>query len=469
MDQSDKLSNLPTGVTQKILSYLPIDQAVRTSILSSEWRSTWSRLPYLVFDDQSGYDIKKVVNHVLLLHRGGIETFKLSNLDGSADSENIDKWIAYLSRERIKEFVLEHTKWDPYNVFSCIFSYKGLTRLELHNCLLNPPATFKGFRMLKRLHLKHVDVSGDVLGRLIACCPQLERVILCDLKGIADVTICAPSIQFLKVQGSFEDVVLEKTFNLVDVSIDWKQGSTICSGKLLRHILQLPRIERLTLQRSFLECAVGSLTKKLPKSCLSLKFLSISIRLDNSEEILTAMHLMRSAPALEELDIVFRKGKVTNDGESTYCLSDDKQNWEFTQLQRVKVICFSGIKAEVDFIKFLLLTSPGLQELEISFGQDMKGVDFSWLDDNQKNSAFTQVRVVLERVILQPSSTEVSWELFKLLLAFKRDTLHADFKFLDPSSPVTPVQDSDDSSSDHNFDAASSSDSDFDDDDDDDD
>lgn len=57
---------------------------------------------------------------------------------------------------------------------------------------------------------------------------------------------------------------------------------------------------------------------------------------------------------------------MTNDGESTYCLSDDKQNWEFTQLQRVKVICFSGIKAEVDFIKFLLLTSPGLQELEIS-------------------------------------------------------------------------------------------------------
>ncbi|XP_062005003.1 F-box/FBD/LRR-repeat protein At1g13570-like isoform X2 [Rosa rugosa] len=473
MDQLDKLSNLPTGVTHQILSYLPIKQAVRTSILSSDWRYKWAQLPCLVFDDKSGYPIAKAVDHVLLLHSGRIDTFKLSTFNYPAHRD-IDKWIAHLSRNNVKVFVLKVWKQSPYNVFSGFFSFKDLTHLELCNCLLKPPTTFKGFRMLKSLHLQEVKVSGNVLGKLIACCPQLERIILCDLKGITDVTIDAPSIRFLRVKGSFEDVQLANTLNLVDVSIDWKQVSTISSGKLLRYFFELPRIERLTLKDGFLEYAAGSLTKKLlPKPCLCLNFLSIRIRLNNLDEILTAIHLMRSAPALQELNILVRKGEETNDGEATYCLSD-KQNWEFTQLQRVKVTGFSGVKAEVDFIEFLLLTSPGLQELEISFCQDVEEVDFSWLDDNQKTCAFTQLRVVkvtgfsgvkaevdfirfllsstsqmLEKIILQPASAKVNWEVFKLLPAFRRDSLHADLKLLDPS---IHVQDSDDSSSDSDSD-----------------
>ncbi|PRQ43936.1 putative F-box domain, leucine-rich repeat domain, L domain-containing protein [Rosa chinensis] len=467
MDQLDKLSNLPTGVTHQILSYLPIKQAVRTSILSSDWRYKWAQLPCLVFDDRthrSGYPIAKVVDHVLLLHSGRIDTFKLSTFNYPA-ARDIDKWISHLSRSNVKVFVLKVWELLPrYNVFSCFFSFKDLTHLELCNCLLKPPTTFKGFRMLKSLHLQEVIVSGHVLGKLIACCPQLERIILCDLKGITDVTIDAPSIRFLRVRGSFEDVLLANTLNLVDVSIDWKQVSTISSSKLLRYFFELPRIERLTLKDGFLEYAVGSLTKNLlPTPCLCLKFLSIRICLNNLDEISTAIHLMRSAPALQELDILVRKGEETNDGKATYCLID-KQNWEFTQLQRMKVTGFSGVKAEVDFIEFLLLTSPGLQELEISFCQDVKKVDFSWLDDNQKTCAFTQLLVVkvtgfsgvraevdfirfllssTSKVILQPASVKVYWDVFKLLPVFRRDSLHADLKLLGPS---IHVQDSDDSS-----------------------
>lgn len=44
---------------------------------------------------------------------------------------------------------------------------------------------------------------------------------------------------------------------------------------------------------------------------------------------------------------------------------DDNQNWAFPRLQLVKVTGFTGVKAEVDFIKFLLLSSPALQELQI--------------------------------------------------------------------------------------------------------
>lgn len=250
----DRISNLPTGVSHQILSYLPIKEAVRTSVLSTNWRNKWTKLPCLVFDDKHGCITKRVVDHVLLLHRGRIETFELSIRKHPGYSHithgEIDKWIAHLSRYSIKEFILNLWKrWSPYDIFSRLFSYKDLTHLELYNCLLEVPLTFKGFGMLKTLHLRNVTVSQDVLEKLIVCCPRLNRMILCGLKGITHVNINSPSIQFLEVRGNFEKVQLKNTFNLVDVSIDFDKGSR----KLLQYLFKLPRLERLTLEDRFLE------------------------------------------------------------------------------------------------------------------------------------------------------------------------------------------------------------------------
>lgn len=37
----DRISNLPNDVTEKILSRLPLREAVRTIVLSSKWRYKW--------------------------------------------------------------------------------------------------------------------------------------------------------------------------------------------------------------------------------------------------------------------------------------------------------------------------------------------------------------------------------------------------------------------------------------------
>ncbi|PON36446.1 F-box domain containing protein [Parasponia andersonii] len=46
----DRISDLQENVTDKIISLLPIQYAVRTSLLSSKWRYKWTMLPELVFD-----------------------------------------------------------------------------------------------------------------------------------------------------------------------------------------------------------------------------------------------------------------------------------------------------------------------------------------------------------------------------------------------------------------------------------
>ncbi|KAK9933741.1 hypothetical protein M0R45_020917 [Rubus argutus] len=338
----DTISDLPSGVAQKILSFLPIREAVRTSVLSSNWRHKWAMVRHLVFDDQCvlRYRIGRVtrtkifmniVDHVLLLHSGPIDTFKLSSRN-SLDSSCIDKWILHLLRNSnsIKEFILKpEGNRPPYNISSCLFFYPDLTHLELYNCSLKLPKTFKGFLRLKSLDIQKVIVARYVLEKVIVSCPLLERMSLWDLKRSTHLNIDAPNLQFLKVGGGFRGFKFKNTPNLVGLKVKNFHGVK----------------------------AEVDLLKVLLLSC----------------------------PALQELEILFGNKKNT-------MKLDDKQNCISTQLRVLKLTGFSGGEDEIDFIRFLLSSSP-----------------------------------VLERITLQPSSAYVSWKLPKMLEDFE----HLKKKFMD--------------------------------------
>nr|GFD20615.1 hypothetical protein [Tanacetum cinerariifolium] len=48
----DRISNIPSSIIETILCLLPIEEAVRTSILSKEWRYRWIKIPKLVFVEE---------------------------------------------------------------------------------------------------------------------------------------------------------------------------------------------------------------------------------------------------------------------------------------------------------------------------------------------------------------------------------------------------------------------------------
>ncbi|KAI3434089.1 DYW_deaminase domain-containing protein [Psidium guajava] len=52
----DLISALPEDVIHRIFSFLPLRDVVRTSVLSERWRSTWTSITDLVFDDMSAVD-----------------------------------------------------------------------------------------------------------------------------------------------------------------------------------------------------------------------------------------------------------------------------------------------------------------------------------------------------------------------------------------------------------------------------
>jgi hypothetical protein len=178
--------------------------------------------------------------------------------------------------------------------------------------LLKPPSTFKGFSSLKSLRFENVTLAQDVFENLIVCCPLLERLTLIQYTSFSHLKIDAPNLRFLDVSGSFQDVNLVNTPNLVDVSIglvafeflvSQRRGSGSCSN-LVKILSCLPQVQRLGIYCcSLMYLVIGALPGKLPKPCLYLNCLHITIHLTNLEETLTALCLFRSCPALQELQV----------------------------------------------------------------------------------------------------------------------------------------------------------------------
>ncbi|XP_057503193.1 F-box/FBD/LRR-repeat protein At1g13570-like isoform X1 [Actinidia eriantha] len=413
--QVDRISNLPGHIVDKIMSQLSLRDAVRTSVLSSKWRYKWNNLPNLMFDNQSivvssqdqtsiKNKLVNIVDHVLLLHTGPIHKFKLSHRDIQGVND-IDRWILYLSRGSVKEFILEIWKGHRYKLPSSLYSCQKLIHLELFNCLVKPPPTVNGFGSLKSIDLQHITMDQDRFEHLISSCTMLERLTLMNFDGFTVLNINAPNLQFFDIGGVFDDVNFRNTFRLAIVSIGlyvnigYDQNLTLGhTGNLIKFFSQLPSIQRLEVQSYFLKyLAVGHTPGKLPSPCMELNYLSIRINMNDTDENLAALCLLRSSPNLQELEILARPEEQMFPERVKNIWLEEYYDCPFNQLRLVKVAGIFGVRCEMDFINFLLANSP-----------------------------------VLERMTVKPASNDRGWELLKELVRFRRASVRAEIIYLDP-------------------------------------
>ncbi|RHN73870.1 putative F-box domain, leucine-rich repeat domain, L domain-containing protein [Medicago truncatula] len=385
----DRISCLPGHVIDQILTYLQIRDAVRTSVLSRKWRNKWNTLPNLVFDrncvaaidDQLVIERKllKIVDHVLLLHSGPINMFKFydEHLIGESFLSDIDRWILHLTRSSIKELVLKFWIAGYYKIPWCLFSCQSLHHLKLHWCCLKPPTTFEGFKRLKSLDLNLVTVAQDAFENLISGCPLLEKLKLIEVDGFTQINIRAPNLKFLEIDGEYEGINFDNTFQLAVVVIDlwWdfnlqssNQGGSRESSNMLKIFDHLPHIQSLVIESNFLKyLAAGVLPVKLPTPCIYLSYLSLCINFDNLKEISAALCLLRSSPNLRKLEIFsWNEARASPFTPAAYCWEDIFSAPAMPiQVRHVAIDGIFGTNLELDFIKFLLLYSPMLEKMTL--------------------------------------------------------------------------------------------------------
>ncbi|GJW27231.1 F-box/FBD/LRR-repeat protein-like protein [Tanacetum coccineum] len=309
---SDIISTLPQNLIEKILTLMPIRDALRTSTLSTNWRYHWMSMPKFVFDDRmfnvppnSNKLLKKhkfleAMFHCLLLHRGLILGFTLSFHDVILVSE-IDRMILHLSMSNcLKEFTLETLTID-YELPSSFFKLQGLEQLVLKNYDLEPRTTFNGFMVLVGDNEKE---AGDEL----TCVELLE---------------CLPCVMHLELSKYYI-----KFF------------------------------------------AAGDMLHKFSTLLVPLKSLNLEVCFLEPDEFCFAVCLIKSSPELEKLALKM----YDNDKLPLPSMELDPQNYPGFNLDHLKefeIISFGNLAYEMEFVKLVLAKSPMLKKARVELDANL--------------------------------------------------------------------------------------------------
>ncbi|GFP96496.1 F-box/LRR-repeat protein at4g14103 [Phtheirospermum japonicum] len=185
----DRLSALPHGVISHILSFLPTDLSVKTSILAKRWRFLWAHVPVLdlegVYDSSQTTSLQKIrfpgiVSTVMLRHKVERSSYELQTCIAAAIERNVKNLDLLVNVELPR----------------CVLTCKTLVDLRMDDGVTLPSSGPIYLPSLKKLYLFSVD-SGVHLPRLLSGCPVLEELIID--QSLGDGYISSPTLKRLTI------------------------------------------------------------------------------------------------------------------------------------------------------------------------------------------------------------------------------------------------------------------------------
>ncbi|KAF5733974.1 hypothetical protein HS088_TW16G00415 [Tripterygium wilfordii] len=415
----DLITELPGNIVDNILRRLPLQDAVRTSILSKRWRYRWLTLSQLLFDYQPHQQLDSfaktklviAVYQALLNHQGPLVKFSLSVPD-LGNCPDINHWLQFLSNRDVQDFTLRIWTGEPYKLPDHFYSFAHLKHLNIHNCVFKPPSKLKGFDRLVSLEFRNVIFAAERFGIFVSNCPVLEILKLVDCPHFYCLRINAPCLKQLSFYGTFSTISLKNTPLLATVSIALNGMTEIAkyfkdgkSSNLIETVSGLHSIETLSAELDFVKfLAIGGINKRLPMTLDHLKILNLSnVHFDKFQEVSCTLCLISSSPNLQKLTIKASTGaNPTVQTVAEYLKVQEFSDCSLDRLQVVKILEVSGVPAELELMKILLAASSSLEKLEI-----------------------------LPR---EEKSIETEYKILRELIRFRRASPKAEIMFLDSES-----------------------------------
>ncbi|WMV43077.1 hypothetical protein MTR67_036462 [Solanum verrucosum] len=346
--------------------------AVKTSILSKDWRYKWVTRQELDFNDEffksfkQDEEAKRIIYQVLLVHKGPILKFRLHRITSCPD---IDHWMHFLSKKNVQEFTLHVRSGNhlPHH----LFTFQQLRFLELQDCFFHPPIGFKGFEKLINLDLMDVNFDPSILTNLISKSPLLERLRLRSITSFDILEIDAANLKFFEFIGKTKSISFKNAPMLEKVTVGFlgrrllTDTSPVCSN-FPKFFHYMPSLLELDICGTTLEYLIkGGLPESPPIALNNIKSLIISsMSLINAEVVSSAVYLITSCPKLQDLTIDFYPvGDIVE--PAVQLLRAQSSSYGVVKLQRVRVNMFTGLEMEMAFMKFILASAPLLEEIFI--------------------------------------------------------------------------------------------------------
>lgn len=244
----DRLSSLPDCLVLHILSFLPTQQVVATSILSKRWQYVWTFVDTIDFTTWRNVDPPKeyarMVYRVLLgLKDQCIKRMSLCCGNNGCMESDVIKWMTIALDRHVETLVLYFNfKITPPHG---LFSSQTLVKLRIHSADITSLDAFTAplLPKLKKLSLEYPIFNTDSLKRFFSGCPMLEHLSLrmlpdfdetCDISSstlkwlklvsttVHKILLNVPALEFLQVRNpGFNIIVEDKLSSLVgaDISI----------------------------------------------------------------------------------------------------------------------------------------------------------------------------------------------------------------------------------------------------------
>ncbi|KAL8237711.1 hypothetical protein R6Q59_018792 [Mikania micrantha] len=211
----DCINNLPDCILHHILSFLPTREVVQTSILSKRWKSLWTSVSNLDFDDtllyasevdcQHSPELTNFMNFVERVLRSRdaskIDKFRLS-CHVYFNPSRISSWIINAVKHNVQKLDLclfaEHASIIPQSIFDC----KSLVILKIEMCCLIEIPSCIYLPCLKTLHISLVTFPNDEsTEKLFSSSPVLEELVLldCDCVNLKNITISSLTLKRLTI------------------------------------------------------------------------------------------------------------------------------------------------------------------------------------------------------------------------------------------------------------------------------
>nr|GEV27590.1 hypothetical protein [Tanacetum cinerariifolium] len=313
----DKISNLPSSIIEDILCLVPIKEAVRTSILSKDWRYNWTKIPKLAFSEKDMFD-------------------ESSDDDGATDAkakcDEIDQIIMLLARNKdtLKKLTLDLSETCDLELELplSIYSLNQLSDLYISGFVFEDDSTCRGFDSLTTLYVQGEIKSEVSLFNLLSNCPLLKH------------------------------------FELEEGDHNWDEETSI-----IELVKCLSAIEHLAFDSLSIE--PDRVPVELPTKLVHLKYfcLNWTILIDNFG-LGQLGFVIKNSPNLEIIKLEIIEFNNAEDGTNLVTLKNCS-DIRLEHLKELEIVAFAARKGEMEFVKLILAKSPILMKVRIIINSDI--------------------------------------------------------------------------------------------------
>ncbi|OMO97126.1 hypothetical protein COLO4_14871 [Corchorus olitorius] len=382
----DFISNLPLDILKKILSLLPLEEAVRTTAFSSSWRTLLQ--PDLV--TCHGLEAETELKQIIALLSKSYDCHQIWKLLCSShqDEEVIALATKGVEQELHLEFPKEklgflnfHLKLKPTSPVSFstlkILRIKSITSLGKN--LIS--ALFSSSKFLEILELE--NCSG-LLSLEIEANENLQSLKLLNCPDLVNITVSGKNLRTFWYQGVLPNhIQLQNCLELVEVKFDLRNGFRVgefdCED-VINFLISLKEIEILTISSWLLECLCqgGVIFSMLGFKFNKLKELSWNLDSNmNKTKRDSLACFLNICPSLKKLLIKIDPGLNSVECPFFYQYWHDFHLWmddetvksSTYKLEWLKIVEFSGYKSEEDeflLIKLLLDKANMVQSVTVT-------------------------------------------------------------------------------------------------------